>query len=79
MNTACIKVIYRLYYAPLAGFPGPRLAAATSWYEAWYDIVKVGQYTKKIVQLIRNMVYQVSRTCTCSMPNPRSRVDGPAD
>ncbi|PQE06880.1 Trichodiene oxygenase protein [Rutstroemia sp. NJR-2017a BVV2] len=42
---------YRLFLHPLARFPGPRLAAITRYYEAYYDIVKNGQYTFKIVEM----------------------------
>ncbi|RYP19935.1 hypothetical protein DL765_003083 [Monosporascus sp. GIB2] len=45
--------IYRLFFHPLAKFPGPWLAAITRYYEAYYDIVQDGQYTFKIAQLHR--------------------------
>ena len=40
--------IYSVYLGPLAKFPGPKLAAATLWYECYYDVVLGGQYTFKI-------------------------------
>ena len=43
-----VGLIYRLYLHPLAKFPGPRLAAATLWYEFYYDCILYGQYTFKI-------------------------------
>ncbi|EEP81221.1 predicted protein [Uncinocarpus reesii 1704] len=44
-------VVYRLYFSPLARFPGPKLAAATLWYEFYYDVILKGQYTFKIKDL----------------------------
>ncbi|KAI1174876.1 trichodiene oxygenase [Nemania sp. FL0916] len=46
-------VFYRLFLHPLAKFPGPRLAAATRGFEAYYDVVCNGQYTFKIAELHR--------------------------
>lgn len=43
--------LYRIYFSPLAKFPGPKLAAATLWYEFYYDVILDGQYTVKIREL----------------------------
>lgn len=45
--------VYRLFLHPLAKFPGPKLAALTRYYEAYYDVVQNGQYTFKIAELHR--------------------------
>jgi hypothetical protein len=42
---------YRVFLHPLAKFPGPKLAAVTRWYEAYYDLVLEGRYTFKIAEM----------------------------
>jgi hypothetical protein len=44
-------VLYRLYLHPLAKFPGPKIAAVSGWYEAYYQIYLNGQYSKQISEL----------------------------
>lgn len=43
--------LYNLYLHPLHRFPGPKLAAASSLYEFWYDVIKDGQYLWQIEKM----------------------------
>jgi hypothetical protein len=45
------KLIYRVIFHPLAGFPGPKLAALTFKYEYYYDGLKDGRYTEQISRM----------------------------
>jgi hypothetical protein len=46
-----VLVVRRLYFSPISRFPGPSLAAATFWYQFYYDVVLGGQYVWKIREL----------------------------
>lgn len=57
-GTACLYslyviglVVYRLWLSPLAKFPGPKLAAATAWYEFYFDAICHGKYTFEIARM----------------------------
>ena len=43
--------VYRIYFDPLSKIPGPKLAAASLWYEFYYDVIKEGRYTWKIWEM----------------------------
>lgn len=45
---ACVVAIYNLYFSPLAAFPDPKIAAATGYYEFYYDFFKKGKYIFEI-------------------------------
>lgn len=50
---ALTLAFYRVFLHPLAKFPGPKLAAITRYYEAYYDVVQNGQYEFRIAEMHR--------------------------
>jgi hypothetical protein len=44
-------VIYRLYFHPLAKFPGPKYAVISRWHEFYYEVILKGQFTFKVQEL----------------------------
>jgi hypothetical protein len=46
-------VTYRLVLSPLAGVPGPKIAAATAWYEFYWDCAQQGRFLFKIQDMHR--------------------------
>ncbi|KAF8247342.1 cytochrome P450 [Wilcoxina mikolae CBS 423.85] len=47
-----ILIIYRIWFHPLSHIPGPRLAAATYLYHAYYQVYKGGMFFKKRPELL---------------------------
>ena len=58
--------VYRIYFHPLAKFPGPKIAALTKWYEFYHDIVHKGCFLWKLQELHDHYGIQCSYLATPS-------------
>ncbi|KIK66823.1 hypothetical protein GYMLUDRAFT_157469 [Collybiopsis luxurians FD-317 M1] len=55
------KALYRLFFHPLHTYPGPLLAAVTSWHEVYYNLVQGGRLVIELERL-HNLYGPVVRT-----------------
>lgn len=46
-------IVYRLFFSPLAGFPGSKIAAVTHYYEFYFDWWCQGKYIYEIERMHR--------------------------
>lgn len=60
-----LLAVYRLYWHPLAAFPGPKCAAVTGWYEFVHDILRKGQFIWTIEQLHERYGILSLSLCVC--------------
>lgn len=51
LTYAATLYLYRVFLHPLARYPGPKLAAASNWYEFYYDVIQQGAFTEHIREL----------------------------
>lgn len=47
----CYLAIKRLCFSPLSKLPSPKIAAASFWYEFYYDFWKSGMYIHEIKKM----------------------------
>ena len=56
LGSIIYTAISRLYHHPLAGIPGPKLAASTFWYEVYFNVVKPGMMMMMMMMMIIMMI-----------------------
>lgn len=46
-----LLVAFRLFFSPLSKFPGPKIAAATGYYEFYHEYFRKGKYVFEIKKM----------------------------
>lgn len=57
-------ITYRIYFSPIAAFPGPFLAKVTHWYEFYHNFIRTGMYYEEIRKMHEKygMLYMALKT-----------------
>lgn len=45
------RSVYRLYWSPLAKFPGPKLTAITGGVEFYHSVIRRGKFVQEIMKM----------------------------
>ncbi|KAJ5734185.1 cytochrome P450 [Penicillium malachiteum] len=61
-------IIWRLYWSPIANFPGPKSVALTHWVEFYYDVVKDGMFMWEIEKMHKKYVRVSPYELHCNDP-----------
>lgn len=51
LAASALIVVKRLFFHPLASYPGPKLAAASWWYMTYYEVFKDGAFVDHLETL----------------------------
>ncbi|KAF2739407.1 putative cytochrome P450 [Polyplosphaeria fusca] len=46
-----VLYVFRIYFSPISHIPGPKWAAATRWYEFYFDAIKNGKYYLEVEKM----------------------------
>lgn len=60
-----VKSVYNLYFHPLARFPGPRFAAASSWWQVYIEVITEQSLSLKLWEL--HSIYGMYYTSTVEL------------
>ena len=51
LGATLFESMYNIFNSPLAEFPGPKLAAASAWYQTYYEVLRRESWTNVLERL----------------------------